>query len=279
MRIKLNAFFILFLFASYFAGWLEQSLILFSSVILHEAGHVLAAKRLGIRVYEVELLPYGGVARMEELSKYGGFTEGAVAVAGPAVSLVLAVIFYYLSGYSDLFRTAHEYNLIIFVFNLLPFIPLDGGRLARNVMEFFMGYRQATRILAVGGKAAAFILAGMNIRMLAMGGRSAAFLLAAIFIYIGTVKEEKSAVYYYLLTGNNNKYKQGASGGKRSRTIRVTEDMPIKYAVDRLSPVTLCHTEIVDIKGRTKRILSEGELMDGLLKYGYYGRIGQIINN
>jgi stage IV sporulation protein FB len=59
VRIKLNVFFILFLFASYFVGWLQQSLILFMSVLIHELGHVLAAKKLKINVYEVELLPYG----------------------------------------------------------------------------------------------------------------------------------------------------------------------------------------------------------------------------
>jgi len=279
VRIKLNVFFILFLFASYFAGWLRQSLLLFASVLLHEAGHVLAAKCLGMRVYEVELLPYGGVARMEELSKYGGFAEAAVSAAGPAVSLVLAMVCFLLRVYSELFEFACTYNLVICLFNLIPVIPMDGGRIARNVMVFFMGYRQATRSLVLAGKAVAFVLAGFNIHLLASGSRSAALLIAAVFIYAGTAKEEKFSSYYYLFTGNSTKRKLIAGSRIRKRLVRVGEDMPIKWVVDRLSPVTLCQAEVVGDNGQIKRILNEEEIMDGFLKYGYYGRIGQIINN
>ncbi len=279
MRIKLNVFFILFLFASYFIGWFQQSLILFASVMLHEIGHVAAARSMGMKVYEVELLPYGGVARMEGLSKYGGFAEASVAVAGPAVSLALAIACYLLKGYSELFVFSYNYNLIICLFNLTPVIPLDGGRIARNVMVYFMGYIQATRILSLAGKASAFVLAGLNIRMFVLGSSSAALLLAAIFIYIGTYKEEKSSSYYYLFTGNSTKAKLTEMGKIRRRLIRIREDAPIKQAIDSLSPVTLCHAEVVDTAGHIRRVLNEQEILDGFLKYGYYGRIGQIINN
>lgn len=279
MRIKLNVFFILFLFASYFIGWLQQSLILFASVMLHEIGHVAAARSMGIKVYEVELLPYGGVARMEELSKYGGFAEASVAAAGPAVSLILSIAFYLLKGYSEIFVSLYSFNLVICLFNLTPVIPLDGGRIARNAMVYFMGYRQATRILSLAGKASAFVLASLNIRMFLGGSRSAALLLAAVFIYIGTIEEEKFSSYYYLFTGNSKKTMLTKKGKIRRRLIRLREDSSIKQAIDRLSPVTLCNAEVVDAEGHIKRILDEEEIMDGFLKYGYYGRIGQIINN
>lgn len=279
MRIKLNVFFILFLFSSYFIGWLQQSLILFASVLLHEFGHVLAAKRLNIEVYEVELLPYGGVARMEELSKFGGASEAIVSAAGPATSFVLALICNSLKGNSDLFELASSYNLIICVFNLIPIIPLDGGKIARNIMIFFMGYRQATRILSLAGKAAAFFLLGYNIDILVSGGRSAAFIIAAIFIYIGTIKEEKFSSYYFLFTGNSAKRKLIEKDRIRKRVIRVKEDISIKWVVNRMSPVTLCYVQVMDDTGKIKKVLNEDEIMRGFLTYGYDGRIEQIINN
>ncbi len=278
MRIKLNVFFILFLFASYFAGWLQQSLILFASVLLHELGHVFAAKKMGIQVYEVELLPYGGVARMEELSKFGGFAEALVSAAGPAISLVISGVFYLFRDFSELMVVGYSYNLIICVFNLLPIIPLDGGKLARNFMIFFMGYRQATRLLVLAGRAAAFILLGCNIYMLAEGSRSAALIIAAVFIYIGTVKEEKFSSYYYLFTGNSTKSKLIAQDRIRKRFIKTREDTRIRSVVNRFSPATLCYVQVVDGKGEIKRILSEDEIMKGFLHYGFDGRIRQIIN-
>lgn len=277
MRIKLNAFFILFLFASYFAGWLQQSLILFASVILHELGHVLAAKKLKIEVYEIELMPYGGVARMEELSKFGGAAEAVVSFAGPAASLALALVSSLFRDISGAFESAFRYNLIMCGFNLLPIIPLDGGKIARNLLVFFMGYRQATRILIMAGRAAAFLLLGYNVYMLTGGGKSAALIIAAVFIYIGTIKEEKFSSYYYLFTGNNTKSILIAQGRIRKRFIKAQENTRIRLVVNRFSPVTLCYVQVMDDSGKTKGVLSEDEIMNGFIKYGYDGRIGQII--
>lgn len=278
MRIKLNVFFILFLFASYFAGWLQQSLLLFASVLLHELGHVCAAKKLKLRVYEIELLPYGGVARMEELSKFGGAAEAIVSIAGPLTSLAIAVACYLCRDIWKLAEQCFRYNLIICIFNLLPVIPLDGGKLARNLLVFFMGYRQATRILVLAGRASAFMLLGYNIYLLASGGRSAALLIAAVFLYIGTVKEEKFSSYYYLFTANSTKNLLTAQGRIRKRFIEVKEDTLIRTAVNRFSPVTLCYVRVLDSEGMIKRILSEEEIMKGFLKFGYDGRIRQILN-
>lgn len=277
MRIKLNAFFILFLFASYFAGWLQQSLILFASVILHELGHVFTAKKLKIEVYEIELMPYGGVARMEELSKFGGAAEAIVSSAGPAASLVLALVSSLFREISEVFDSVFRYNLIMCGFNLLPIIPLDGGKIARNLLVFFMGYRQATRILSIAGRAAAFLLLGYNIFIFTRGGKSAALVITAVFIYVGTLKEEKYSSYYYLFTGNNTKRILIAQGRIRKRFIKAQEDTLIRMVVNRFSPVTLCYVQVMDYSGKAKRVLSEDEIMNGFIEYGYDGRIGQII--
>lgn len=277
MRIKLNVFFILFLFASYFIGCLQQSLILFASVLLHEFGHVLAARKLKIEVYEIELLPYGGVARMEELSKFGGAAEAVVSLAGPATSLAIALTCYLFEGLSELIGMGFRYNLIICLFNLIPVIPLDGGKLARNFLIFFMGYRQATRILILAGRAAAFILLGVNIYMLTSGSESAALIITAVFIYIGTLKEEKFSSYYYLFTGNSSKSTLISQGRIKKRFIVAREDTRIRSVVNCFSPVTLCYVQVLDAKGAEKRILSEDEIIKGFLKYGYDGKIGQIL--
>lgn len=278
MRIKLNVFFILFLFASYVTGWLQQSLVLFASVLLHELGHVYAAKKLKIKVYEVELLPYGGVARMEELSKFGGVAEAVVSAAGPVTSFAIAGACYMLRDVSGWMELSGRYNLVICLFNLLPVIPLDGGKLARNLLVFFMGYRQATRLLVLAGRAAAFMLLGYNIYDIALGSRSASLIIAAVFLYIGTFREEKFSSYYYLFTGNNTKNMLIAQGRIRKRFIKVREDTRIRTVVNRFSPVTLCYVEVVGAEGETKRILSEDEIMKGFLVYGYDGRIRQISN-
>ena len=277
MRIKLNLFFILFLFISFISGWLEQSLILFVSVLLHEMGHVFAAKKMKIQVYDVELLPYGGVARMEDISKYGGYTEAIVAAAGPVTSGIIGLCCFFLSDYSYFFDLCASYNFILFAFNLLPVHPLDGGRIARNAMIFFMGYRQATRILATVGRIMAIVLLAYNTYLLARGSRSVALIITAVFIYIGTIKEERFTSYYYLLMRNNRKTMQIQKGDIKKRFIKAHEDVKIRLIINQLSPVTFCYVSVLDCNGRMIKVLNEDEVIEGFMEYGYEGTIGQII--
>jgi len=276
VRIKLNLFFILFLFFSFLSGWLEQSAVLFASVLIHELGHVYIARKLRIKVYEVELLPYGGVARMEDIAKFGGFAEAVVAAAGPAVSGLIALTCSFLSGYSEFFSFCSRCNFVIFIFNLMPVHPLDGGRIARNLLAFFMGYRQATRLLATGGRLMAIMLLCFNIYLIAKGGKSAAILIAAVFIYIGTMREERFASYFFLLMSNNKKSKLIQEGKIKKRFITVNENAKIRAVVNKFSPVTQCFINVIDKNGRLIRVLDEETVVKGFIKLGYDGIIGQI---
>ena len=134
----------------------------FGSVLLHELGHALVARRYGIQTRRIILLPIGGLAQLEgepETPKQ----ELAVALAGPAVNLVIAFGLFFFSaiGMPSYFGLAHGLmiaNLSLAVFNLIPAFPMDGGRALRAFLSMRMGHVRATRIAADIGKAAAFAL-------------------------------------------------------------------------------------------------------------------------
>lgn len=98
------------------------------SLLAHEAAHAYAAVRLGLRVYDIQIGPLGGMARMEGVSHRPG-VEFRVAAAGPAVNLVLAAAFLLVPG--NLGTGGTLINLTFGLGNLLPAFPLDGGRMLR----------------------------------------------------------------------------------------------------------------------------------------------------
>ena len=140
------------------AGFL-MALSLFGSVVLHELGHSLVAKSQGITVNSITLFVFGGVASIERESKSPG-EAFQVAIAGPAVSLILFGLFYLISQVlplsnmgqviaSDLARI----NLIIALFNLIPGLPLDGGQVLKALVWKLTGNRfQGVRWAAKTGK-------------------------------------------------------------------------------------------------------------------------------
>lgn len=153
------------------------SLLLFASVLAHELGHALVALRNHIPVRRINLFLLGGVAQIEEEPKTPG-AEFKVAIAGPLVSLFLAVVFGILSLLDQVFpaiATPSQYlaraNFFLLAFNMLPGFPLDGGRVFRSIIWKYTGNPvKATNIAAAGGQVIAYGMIGYGLYLAIMQG-------------------------------------------------------------------------------------------------------------
>ncbi|EMI55536.1 Peptidase M50 [Rhodopirellula sallentina SM41] len=151
-------------------GSVLMVLCVFACVLLHEFGHALTARRFGIPTRDITLLPIGGVASLQRMPREP-WKELAIAVAGPAVNVVIAsVIFATLWLLSPLSGTVAAFlyqlaiiNVALVVFNMLPAFPMDGGRVLRSILAMRLPYLRATVIAARVGQltAATFGLLGL----------------------------------------------------------------------------------------------------------------------
>lgn len=155
--------------SSYWAMGLCAALAFFTCIVLHELGHALVARAVGIPIRGITLFLFGGVAEMED-EPPSASSEFLMAVAGPAVSAVLAAIFWLLSGLVDApavvypLRYLAGINLAVLIFNLVPAFPLDGGRVLRSILwAVWSNLRRATYWAALSGQAFAWLLIGLGI--------------------------------------------------------------------------------------------------------------------
>jgi Zn-dependent protease len=151
---------------------LAEALAFFVCIILHELGHALVARRNGIALQGITLFLFGGVAEMEgEPPSPGG--EFLMAIAGPVVSAVLAIIFW-LGGLAAIesswpvaalfLLNLARINLAVLVFNMVPAFPLDGGRVLRSILWAAMNnVRRATWWAALFGRGFAWVLMGLGV--------------------------------------------------------------------------------------------------------------------
>ena len=163
------------------------AVVFFVSLTAHELGHALQARRDGMEIDGITLWLFGGVARFKGMFPSAG-AEFRIAVAGPAVSLVLGVAFLLASRLPGLPEALDgvlfwlgTINLILLAFNLLPALPLDGGRVLRSVIWWLRGdFASATRISASIGRGFgfAFIAGGIGMAIFAdaVGGLWLAFI-------------------------------------------------------------------------------------------------------
>lgn len=120
---------------------------IFGSVALHELGHSVVARAKGSYIHEIVLYPFGGAAKIANIPSKP-MDEILVALAGPVVSLALALIFNQI----ELLRFLGFLNGMLFFFNILPVFPMDGGRVLRAALSIKKGRLEATRIAATIGK-------------------------------------------------------------------------------------------------------------------------------
>lgn len=180
-------------------------ILLFTCVVLHELGHSLVAKAFGLPVREIILLPIGGVAQLEKNPEKSTH-ELLISIAGPLVNIAIAVILIGIAGVSGSFESLNARGLVagqpaapsaetmlawliaanvtLALFNLIPAFPMDGGRVLRAILWFFMGFSRATQIASAVGQTIAFVIGLWSI----LNGH---FLLTliALFIFLGAGQE------------------------------------------------------------------------------------------
>lgn len=156
--------------AHYLAG-IITSLLFFLSVLLHELGHSVAAKQKGINVRAITLFIFGGVAQITR-EPDRPMTEFYIAIMGPVVSIALAALFaaigFIFQPFSEIVVAIAQWlariNFILVLFNMIPGFPLDGGRVLRAIVWFYVdSYERATRIASGVGQFVAymFIIGGV----------------------------------------------------------------------------------------------------------------------
>lgn len=244
-------------------------LLVFASVLFHEFGHVLAARRYGIRTPDILLSPIGGLARLERLPEEPR-QELVVALAGPAVTALLAGALWaarHLSGDTTplwVFEPGREHlapallraNLVLLAFNLLPAFPMDGGRVLRALLASRRGLVAATRTAARIGQvfAVGFGLLGLVY--------SPFLLIIAAFIFLAA-EAEANAVET-----------RAAGAGMTAAAMMITQlrtlpvYAPLAEAVALLLAGEQREFPVVDNDGRLEGLLTRDHLIRGLSHHG-----------
>jgi stage IV sporulation protein FB len=245
-------------------------LALFLCIVLHEFGHILMARRFGVRTPDVILLPIGGVARLERIPDEPK-QELLIALAGPAVTLAIALLIYcviLVAGDQPALRDPTigdisfldrlmVVNVYLLLFNLIPAFPMDGGRVLRALLASRLGLLRGTRIAATLGQ----ILATAG-GLYGISAQQPILILVAFFVFLGA-GAEVSAV-------EARAAGEGLSVGQMMvtnfRTLPVHASL--SDAVDLLLSGEQREFPVVDNYGRIEGILTRDNLIKGLSKHG-----------
>ncbi|MBN1431840.1 MAG: CBS domain-containing protein [Methanomicrobiaceae archaeon] len=186
------------------------TLSLFAGVLIHELAHSVVAISKGLEVKSITLLILGGVSAIDEGKSPDPNVEMPMAIAGPLASLVIGIItgvialfsfyfipqpaiaglLFYIFGYLSFL------NILLFLFNLIPAFPMDGGRVLRAFLAKRMPIHQATAIAADIGRGFAIVFGIIGLLWF-----NPILIIIAVFVYLGAGQEATMVKYSHLLEG------------------------------------------------------------------------------
>lgn len=256
---------------------------LFAFVLLHELGHSLVARRFGVTVRAITLLPIGGLAATDSLPRRPS-QEILIALAGPAVNLVLAallglamlalglplVLDLDLRGPGGILSYLILGNLVLALFNLTPAFPLDGGRVLRALLALRLPYLRATRLAVVVGQliALGFVITGLWHRELLMLA-----VVAGYLIWAGRREERGLAA---LETFHEQRVGDLLDPRPWFRADRDTRFTEVQLALLQQPDLAGC---VVDLEGLRYGVLTRRELNTALLALPPELRIHRLVES
>lgn len=250
----------------------------FAIVVAHELGHVLVARRFGIPTHDITLYPIGGMSRLDHMPERPR-RELLVAIAGPAVNVVLALAIYValdLSGAGaagDPLTVGGGFavqllwiNLSLAAFNLLPAFPMDGGRVLRAALALWMPRDRAT------------IVASHVARMLAVGIGVAGVLWSPLLAVI--------AIFVWMAAGQEARVERmkaalrGVSVGDAMVAQIDTLDPHTSLAIAARSALVGFQREFPVVDGaRVVGVLTHGDVLRGLAMHRAELTVGDVMHD
>ena len=250
-------------------------LALFACVVAHEFGHILMARRYGIKTPDVTLLPIGGMARLEKIPERP-WQEIAVSVAGPAVNVVIWLVITIilgaqatLGGLEDIADPTIGFlarlaavNIFLVVFNLIPAFPMDGGRVFRAALALRVGRVRATRIAAGSGQIFAFLFG-----LFGLISGNPMLLLIAVFVFIAATSENSDVSMRAIAKTMK------ARDAMITRFETLAENDPLQTAADALIGTTQHEFPVRDQSGHIVGFLDRQAIFAAVTKDDAQGRV------
>lgn len=252
-------------------------------ILIHELAHCYACIYYGIEISEINLFIFGGVAKFHGHIEENPKQEVIIALVGPLSNFILIVITFFIgtkfniqnNSIINFFLTI---NITICLFNLIPILPLDGGRVVRGFMGHYLGVKRATYIVIKFGYCMCVLSFGIGIYLALVYDIGYIFLsLLSVYIFLANKDEKERAGFIFikdLVLKNKTLFSEGIMEAKY---ITAMEFIDIKKIFDEFTLEQYYIIVVTDTRGKVIGNLSESEIIDAIIKYNNIS-LGKLID-
>ncbi|MGG1515782.1 M50 family metallopeptidase [Paenibacillus oryzisoli] len=263
--------FTLIMLGSALTGYFMEAITLFGIVLVHELGHLTAANGFGWRVQEVQLLPFGGVLVVDELGTASTREELIVAISGPlqhvwmiGAALLMKSLELGSGSWWDFFIEA---NVMIALFNLLPVMPLDGGKVMQCLLGYLLSYHNTIVYSAVISMVLSVLMIGFAGVQLLQGGLPINILVVGGFLLISNWYAYRQVPYHFLrfLMARGPRVSLILSRGALAQPIVITKQRTMAETLKLFMREKYHLIYIINEAGRIQAVVPEQQIVSGYL--------------
>lgn len=263
-----------------YVGILQQFLLVFIAFLMHELGHIIVARLFGLTVKSLRLTPFGGIADIESFYYADEKTEFSVAIAGPLISLTLAVVFSALSRYIDFYGnwvdTFIYVNALIAGINLIPALPLDGGRALRAIVRKVTTEKKANNMIAnfsicIGSAFLLWAAIYLTINVINVN-----VILLGIFIIVNAIKEKNNSTYTLAKGIVAKKQRMDKYGHIGIAPLAANKSEKASSIIGNFSSTKYNVVAVLNDDMRLSKIIGEEEILCAVIEKGAHTPIGNI---
>lgn len=269
--IYIDSTVVLICFLAYCTGNLLHLLILYGAVLLHELAHLAACMFVGEKAEELRFMPYGVNLRI-------GYVENPthamiIAISGPLASFVISLLSGIFSGgVMSFFRLS---NMAVFILNIFPALPLDGGVFVKNALAYRLGYIRAHRISIELTRITIAIFAIFGIIFFILSKYNISLLVISGFLMYNLNRERKQLIFLRRMI-----YTKAFAYDSKSVKVHhraVTCGTLANSLTDYFGYNFICHFFVYDKDMNLLGTLEQGEIVDGIIANGSGVTVGDLI--
>lgn len=246
------------------------------SVTAHELAHILTARVLGLKARQLKISALGEMAYIEQMDRLTSWKRGVIIAAGPFCNLLLWIGSLWAAllwaDPSEVIGMFGFYNLILFIFNLMPIFPLDGARLFQLLGGNFFGAMSANRWTLRAGKVCCVILMLLGIVQAALYAPNFTMLIMGFVLYRKnrSLQVELIGEFYMAMLNKSHKL---AEGPMPARLLCTTSDLPLKDVINYL---TWDNILVVFLTDQNNTTLTEIEIIKYIIQNGLNNTLSDV---
>lgn len=243
-------------------------------VFMHEMAHGIAALAFGVKLNKLEIMPFGICLKISGSYIKNPIHEVVIAAAGPACSGLLAYLCHRFS-FGEYLVIA---NLAIAAINLVPALPLDGGRILKAYLTEQWGCVKAFNFTMFITRICAYILIVLGIALMFITGFNFSLILIAAFLIVNTIAEQRGSTHIMINEILRSREKLSGGAAERSGVIAISADEQARKVLKLLTYNRYYIIHVIDENMNILGTITETKLIEKLVEMGIRVKAGKIVD-